>query len=278
MATWIVVIISGLAVILALFSGMRSKLTQSNEGKALAFVGILVLPVISGWFGFEEQMTRAESTKFCLSCHVMTDYGKSLLVDDKSYIPAYHFQNNLVPRDHACYTCHTDYAMFGTALAKMRGMRHVLVQYFRHGPKTGRYQAVRTLQQSRVFALPVWAAVPLKKNPKHAKCPICWRISNRIICRVRRANATTPYTTSGRSKTRRSGKGMCNGRMSMEKALKWSSSLVVVGLLCPSTLPHLRPSLFPLLPSSALAVPGGCRNRLYLFGLLSQSSNKSGNS
>jgi len=80
-------------------------------------------------------MTRAESTKFCLSCHVMTGYGKSLYVDDKSYIPAVHFQNIFVPRDHACYTCHTDYAMFGTARAKMRGMNHLLVQYFGTIPK-----------------------------------------------------------------------------------------------------------------------------------------------
>ena len=29
-----------------------------------------------------------------------------------------------------CYTCHTDYAMFGGLKAKLRGLNHVYVQYF----------------------------------------------------------------------------------------------------------------------------------------------------
>jgi cytochrome c-type protein NapC len=46
-----------------------------------------------------------------------------------------HFQNNRVPRDEACYTCHTDYAMFGGVRAKIRGLRHVYVQYLGTIPK-----------------------------------------------------------------------------------------------------------------------------------------------
>lgn len=135
MGSWVVVIVAVLTIVVALFVGLRPGLTRSREGKALAFVGLLVLPVICGVFGFEEQMNRAESTQFCLSCHVMTDYGRSLYVDDRSVIPAVHFQNNLVPREHACYTCHTDYAMFGTPKTKIRGLRHVFVQYFGTVPK-----------------------------------------------------------------------------------------------------------------------------------------------
>lgn len=135
MGASVVIILAALTIVIAVFVGLRSGFTQSREGKVLAFIGLLVLPVICGVFGFQEQMTRAESTNFCLSCHVMTDYGKSLYIDDPSYIPARHFQNNYVPRDHACYTCHTDYAMFGTTRSKLRGMRHVLVQYFGTVPK-----------------------------------------------------------------------------------------------------------------------------------------------
>ncbi|MGH9674480.1 MAG: hypothetical protein ACRD44_14975 [Bryobacteraceae bacterium] len=63
-------------------------------------------------------MERATSTTFCLSCHVMSEFGRSLHVDDRSYLPAAHYQDNLVNRNHACYTCHTDYTMFGTISAK----------------------------------------------------------------------------------------------------------------------------------------------------------------
>jgi nitrate/TMAO reductase-like tetraheme cytochrome c subunit len=101
----------------------------------LAFVALLVFPGIAVWAGFSEQMDRAQSTKFCLSCHVMSDYGQSLYVDDRGYIPATHFQNNRIPRDHACYTCHTTYTMFGGVTAKMHGVRHLYVQYLGTIPK-----------------------------------------------------------------------------------------------------------------------------------------------
>ena len=114
---------------LALLVGFRRDLVQSRAGKILAFVALAILPVLSLWGGFEEHLDRATSTEFCLSCHVMKDFGQSLKYDDPSYIPARHYQNNFVPRDHACYTCHTDYAMFGGVKAKFRGLRHIYVQY-----------------------------------------------------------------------------------------------------------------------------------------------------
>jgi hypothetical protein len=123
------------AAAIALLVGFRVELTRSREGKMLAFVALLVLPVIVAWTGFNEQMDRAQSTRFCLSCHVMQDFGKSLYIDDPSYIPARHFQNNRVPRDRACYTCHTEYTMFGGAKAKIRGLQHLYVQYVRGAPK-----------------------------------------------------------------------------------------------------------------------------------------------
>jgi len=101
----------------------------------LAFVTLCVLPVLAMWAGVNEHLERSTSTQFCLSCHVMANFGKSLYVDDRSYIPARHFQNNFVPRGHACFTCHTDYTLFGDYKAKWRGVHHVLVQYLGTVPK-----------------------------------------------------------------------------------------------------------------------------------------------
>jgi cytochrome c-type protein NapC len=124
------VLFISVAVVLAILVATRADLTRVRGGKILAFVTLFVLPVVAVGMGYSEHMERATSTQFCLSCHVMNDFGRSLHVDDPSYIPARHFQNNLVPRDHACYTCHTDYTMFGTIHAKFRGLRHIYVQYF----------------------------------------------------------------------------------------------------------------------------------------------------
>ena len=135
MPSTIVIVFIAVTAAIVLLVGIRTHWTRSREGKILAFIALCVLPVASVWGGFSEQMERAESTQFCLSCHVMTNFGRSLYVDDPSYIPALHFQNNRVPRDRACYTCHTDYAMFGTVRAKLRGLRHLQVQYFGTIPK-----------------------------------------------------------------------------------------------------------------------------------------------
>jgi cytochrome c-type protein NapC len=59
----------------------------------------------------------------------MGPYGKSLYVDDPSFIPAAHFQNARVPRDEACYTCHTDYSLYGGFKSKIRGLHHIYAQY-----------------------------------------------------------------------------------------------------------------------------------------------------
>ena len=135
MPVWLIPSVLALLALLALILGARTRLTRSREGKILAFLALLVLPVAAAGLAFEEHMDRAQSRSFCLSCHVMEDYGKSLLIDDPRYIPARHFQNNLVPRERACYTCHTTYTLFGGVQAKIRGLRHLYVEYLGQPPK-----------------------------------------------------------------------------------------------------------------------------------------------
>jgi nitrate/TMAO reductase-like tetraheme cytochrome c subunit len=131
------VVITALSVLLAVLVMVRPDTTRVREGRVLAFLALFLLPTIAVWAGVSQHMERAKTTEFCLSCHVMEDYGRSLYVDDRSYLPAAHFQNNRVPRDRACYTCHTDYTMFGGFKDKWRGLSHVYVQYFGTIPRTG---------------------------------------------------------------------------------------------------------------------------------------------
>ena len=131
----VVIALLGVAVAFALVIVLRPYLTRSAGGKVLAFLAFFILPILAGWAGFNQHMQMAESTQFCLSCHVMKDYGQSLLIDDPSPIPAVHYQNRLVPRDAACYTCHTDYTLFGTVRSKFRGLRHIYIEYFGHIPQ-----------------------------------------------------------------------------------------------------------------------------------------------
>ena len=120
-------IVVSLALVMLLFA--RPSLTASREGKILAFFILFLLPLLCSGMGFWNQMERSKQTAFCLSCHIMEPYGKSLLVDDPRFLAAAHFQNHRVPAGEACYTCHTDYALYGGVRAKWRGLRHVWVQY-----------------------------------------------------------------------------------------------------------------------------------------------------
>jgi cytochrome c-type protein NapC len=114
---------------LALLVIARPALTSTRGGKVFAFTALFLLPLLCTTIGTSAQMQGSEQTEFCLSCHIMEPYGKSLHVNDPKYIPAAHFQNHRIPADEACYTCHTDYALYGGFSAKWRGLHHVYVQY-----------------------------------------------------------------------------------------------------------------------------------------------------
>ncbi len=107
----------------------RPLITTSKGGKILAFVALFCLPIFCGLLGVSSEMERSKTTAFCLSCHTMEAYGKSLYVDDPTHIPAAHFQNRRVPVDEACYSCHTNYAMFGGLKVKLFGLKHVAIYY-----------------------------------------------------------------------------------------------------------------------------------------------------
>jgi nitrate/TMAO reductase-like tetraheme cytochrome c subunit len=108
---------------------LRPGLTVERGGKMLAFIALFISPVAATWLGATSHIEHSKATGFCLSCHEMTPYGRSLRIADGDYLPAGHFQNHRVPPDEACYTCHTTYTMFGGVKSKMQGMRHVFVHY-----------------------------------------------------------------------------------------------------------------------------------------------------
>jgi cytochrome c-type protein NapC len=123
------------SAVLAAVLVVRPGITVHPSGKILAFGVLFFLPLFCLMAGMDSEMERSKSTAFCLSCHVMEPYGKSLHVDDPAYLAGAHFQNHRVPADEACYTCHTNYAMFGTFKAKFGGLRHLYVHYLRTDPR-----------------------------------------------------------------------------------------------------------------------------------------------
>lgn len=132
--TTLIITLLLLSIVLIGIIVARPSLTATHGGKIMAFVVFLFLPILCAAMGVSSELERSKTTRFCLSCHIMEPYGQSLRVDDPSYLASAHFQNHRVPADEACYTCHTNYAMFGSFKAKLAGLRHVYIFYLTKPP------------------------------------------------------------------------------------------------------------------------------------------------
>jgi cytochrome c-type protein NapC len=128
----LLMILIGISIAFILLVVIRPSLIARREGKVLGLLAFIVLPVVAASIGASEHLENSKQTQFCLSCHIMEPWGKSLYVDDPSHIPAAHFQNHRIAPDEACYTCHSDYGMYGAIRTKLEGMHHVYVEYLGH--------------------------------------------------------------------------------------------------------------------------------------------------
>lgn len=125
-----------LTAALAIAIAAHPNAVRGRVGKIVALVAFFLLPVVLTSAGARVHLQHAKSTEFCLSCHVMEPYGRSLQLADTDFVPATHYQNHLVDAEYACYTCHTSYTMYGDLESKIRGLRHVWRQYVGPLPET----------------------------------------------------------------------------------------------------------------------------------------------
>jgi cytochrome c-type protein NapC len=130
----VIALVVGLAVVVLLFYGAPS-LAGQTVGRIVLLVGLVALPLLLSAGNIASGFHKSSTTTFCLSCHEMRPYGKSLFVDSRQALSAVHYQNRLVDRETVCYSCHKDYAMFGDVTAKLNGLRHVWAHYIAGVPK-----------------------------------------------------------------------------------------------------------------------------------------------
>lgn len=119
----------------ALGLAIKPDYSVGRRGAILGFLALFALPILVTSLNANAHLEQSKSTSFCLSCHEMMPYGRSLLNEDTEHLPAVHYQNRLVDKDHACYTCHTSYAMYGDVRAKIKGLQHVWVHYLGTPPE-----------------------------------------------------------------------------------------------------------------------------------------------
>lgn len=97
--------------------------------KLLLAAGLGVFPAISAASSTVTGMEHTTKREFCGSCHVMDDHFANATDPKAQSLAARHTRNPFFGEE-SCYTCHADYDMFGYALTKLGGMRHVYLYYF----------------------------------------------------------------------------------------------------------------------------------------------------
>lgn len=123
----ITIVATLIGVLLAADFLFRPGRARQGAGPMMAAVAFIAVPGLVLTIGAERHIGMSKKTEFCLSCHEMHPHGSTLL--NPETLAGKHFANRYVPRESACYTCHTEYTMYGGLAAKMKGLQHLIVHY-----------------------------------------------------------------------------------------------------------------------------------------------------
>jgi cytochrome c-type protein NapC len=96
--------------------------------KLVLFAGLGVLPAVAAGSATVVGKERTTERRFFGSCHVMQPYTEDAAAKGSQSLAARHSRNPFFG-DRSCYVCHADYGMYGYALTKAGGMRHVYLYY-----------------------------------------------------------------------------------------------------------------------------------------------------
>ena len=119
----LIVIIAAMGLIVYTLVTRRGRLTNLHS-KWLLFLGVGVLPVPAILLSSAVGMEHSKGVEFCNSCHAMDPFVDDMRNVESDLLAASHFKNRFIQKEH-CYSCHTDYGVFGTMEAKLSGMGHV---------------------------------------------------------------------------------------------------------------------------------------------------------
>ncbi len=96
--------------------------------KVLLLLGIAVFPVGAAMSGNIVGYQTTQERTFCGSCHVMVPYTEDSADPGSKSLAAAHARNPWFG-DKNCYTCHSDYGMYGMVTTKLNGLLHVYHYY-----------------------------------------------------------------------------------------------------------------------------------------------------
>ncbi|HET9491117.1 MAG TPA: NapC/NirT family cytochrome c [Methylomirabilota bacterium] len=114
-------------VLLAVAWTMLRRAGVTPTLRLLLPAAVVVLPLAVTFFGYHYGFEAAKSVEACGACHAMRPYVSDLREPASQTLAAVHFKNRYI-QDNQCYTCHSDYGMFGGLRAKWKGLEHLARQ------------------------------------------------------------------------------------------------------------------------------------------------------
>lgn len=96
--------------------------------KVLLLLGLGVFPALAAASSTVSGMAATTQREFCGSCHVMDSHYRDASDPKAQSLAARHSRNPFFG-GQSCYVCHADYGMYGYAMTKAGGLRHVYEYY-----------------------------------------------------------------------------------------------------------------------------------------------------
>jgi cytochrome c-type protein NapC len=158
----------GIAVVILLYF-LIWKPALDLRIKLMLFAGLGIFPGISAGASTVAGMEQTTHREFCGSCHTMDTHFENATDPSQQSLAARHTRNPFFGHE-SCYVCHADYGMYGYAMTKLGGMRHVYLYYF------GGYKQM-TVEESR-------GHVHLMKPYDNTNCRQCHTTTARVWKRV----------------------------------------------------------------------------------------------
>lgn len=96
----------------------------TSASKAMLLGTLVVIPVFVVFLATTHGMQASMKVDACGECHAMAGHVADLRNPKSDSLAAMHYKNRNI-QENQCYTCHSDYGMFGSVSAKLTGLGHV---------------------------------------------------------------------------------------------------------------------------------------------------------
>lgn len=124
----IIAIVAAVSAAAVLIAHLVKKPALDVRTKVRLFLGLAVLPTVTGTATTADGMHSTTEREFCGSCHVMGRHASDAKDGESQSLAARHSRNPYFGAQ-SCYVCHADYGMLGYPMTKLNGMRHVHEYY-----------------------------------------------------------------------------------------------------------------------------------------------------